>query len=494
MSSGLTQNTFPVGLLLAKKPCLIVGGGKRAARKAEALLAASAKITIIAPALVAELKALQPRDAFLHIARAYKPGDVQGYHLVFAATDDRHLNRTILNECRQAHIHCCPVDGNWMQGDFVTPAVFRKDNLSVAISTGGQNCRRSRLIKENLERHLDLVDSADLVVMGVSHQQTHVSERDALQLQGPKLWEAGEMLMQIWGLHSFMLLSTCNRIELLGVKTQIKSMHTLLQRILGFDTLPPASVYIKEGADAFAHTALLASGLLSQMTGENHIVAQIKEALACATEKGWADGMLKEWIDAALHISKEIRRVIPQDQLQGEVEDAAIAYLLEAIKEEWIPSEPRITVLGTGTVGRGLVARLSARSLPCRWVYHRNQPQQVPPGVSLHIWHERTDLLSQSDCVITATSAPSPIITQADAKQLHDRPVLLLDVATPRNIAPTLATTATQIINLDDLKQWQARATGTWDVLMAQAQQIVAEHHPMYQQLMRSFQPEESRD
>ena len=488
MSSGLTQNIFPVGLLLENRPCLIVGGGKRALRKTEGLLAANANVTVIAPTLANELEVLKSKHSITHIARAYQPTDIQGYALVFAATGDRHVNRTILQECRKDNIPCCPVDGNWMHGDFVTPAVFRKDHLSVAISTGGQNCRRSRLIKENLARHLDMVDAVDLVVIGTSHEQLRLATRDALQLQGEKLLQTGEMLMQVWGLHAFMLLSTCNRIELLGLKTKGVTTHALLQRILGFDAPPPASIYIKEGQDAFAHTALLAAGVLSQMTGENHIVAQIKEALTLAAEKGWADGMLKEWIDAALHISKEIRNVIPLGQLQGEIEDAAVGYLYHARTLRALPQESTITVMGTGTVGRGIVARLAQQQIPCHWIYHRNAPQQIPKGVSLHAWKERSDLLRRSDCVITATATQAPIVTDEVAPLLQGRPVLLIDVATPRNIAPTLATSQIQLVDLDDLKGWQIRESGAWETLIEKAQELIEAHHPMYTQMMRSFQ------
>ncbi len=485
MSTGLTKDIFPIGLLLEKRPCLIIGGGKTALRKVEALLAAKAVITVISPSLTGDVEALKHANKIKHIARAYKTGDTQGYHLVFAATGNRQINHMILQECRAASTPCCSVDGNWMQGDFVTPAVIRKDQLSVAISTGGQSCRRSRLIKENLTRHLDMVDALELIVIGTSHQQIDLSARDKLQIQNEDLLHVGDMLMQVWGLHAFMLLVTCNRIELLGIITPNAKTLAVLQRILTFDALCAQNVYIKKGQDAFTHTALLASGLLSQMTGETHIVAQIKDALAVATEKGWANGMLKEWIDTALHISRDIRATISYDESPNEIEDVAIAYTVKALGISEATAEPNITIVGAGTIGQGLVTRLADLKIPCNWVYYRNVPAQVPSGATLHPWNQLQDIVFQSDCVMTAVAAKEPILTETMAPR---HAILLIDLGAPRNIDPALGTPPVKLVNMDDLQEWYAQKSNVWDMRMKQAENLVQEHQPMYQQIMRSFQ------
>ncbi len=486
--ANVTKDILPIGLLLENRPCLIVGGGRAALRKAEALLASRAAITMVAPALTPALQIYIQRKKIAHIARPYESGDVHNQTIVFAATGNRQINRMVLRDCREARVPCCCVDGNWMLGDFVTPAVIRKDHLSVAISTGGQNCRRSRMIKENLARHLDLVDAANLFVMGVSYQQLPLAEREKVQLQHNTIREIGTMLTHIWGIHGFMLLDTCNRIEIMGVKAQHATIDSLLKRILRLDVLPPESIYSKQGEDAFAHTAYLASGLLSQMTGENHIVSQIKDALALAQQYEWSNGMLKEWIDAALHISKSIRQRIPRDIFRGEIEDAAIDYLCKSLSLPQPSNAPYITVIGTGTVGQGIIERLSRLHIPCHWVYHRHAPNDIPPHITLHAWQACKRLLSRSDGVITAVAASQPILTDDMATQLTGRPVLLMDLATPRNIAPSLATAQTRLVNLDDLKNEYIRASDTWNTLMKQSRELIDEHLSMYHQMMRSFQ------
>ncbi len=482
----ITQTVYPVGLLLKDHPCLIIGGGKVAARKAQGLLEAEADVTVISPDLNDHLASYVHSGHIRHIRRAYATGDAKGFALVFAATGSRHTNRAVLDECRELRIPCCPVDGNWMDGDFVTPATIRKGQLSVAISTGGQSCRRSRLIKENLSRHLDMVDSANLLVIGTSHKELSQQDRERLHLQGEHVLQTGSMLMHVWGVNEFLLLNTCNRTELFAVTATGTGTGAILQRILGFDMLAPDAFYVKTGRDAFEHVALLASGILSQMVGENHIVSQLKDALAEATSHRWAGGMIKEWMDAALHISKEIRHCMPSEVVQGEIEDAAIQY----IRRHLDATPATVTVIGTGTVGTGMVNRLSAQAIPCHWIYHRNPPGKIAPGISLHAWDKVNDLVAESDCIITAVAAPDPILTPEIAPRLAGRPVLLVDLATPRNIATTLADQLpqAQLIDLDGLKNWQARETTAWDALLDDSRRIVHSHLPLYDQIMRSFQ------
>ncbi len=496
MSPGITKTVYPISMLLENRPCLIVGGGKVAARKADGLLEAGAEITVISPDLDHHLAQLMQAGKLRHIRRTYEAGDAKGFALVFAATGNRYTNRAVLTECQSLHVPCCPVDGNWMDGDFVTPATIRKGLLSVAISTGGQNCRRSRLIKENLSRHLDMVDSADLLVIGTSHKELNLKERERLHLQGETCLQTGSMLMHVWGLHEFLLLDTCNRTELLAVTATGTGTDAILQRILGFDTLAPDTFYVKTGVAAFEHVALLASGLLSQMVGENHIVSQIKDALSGATSREWAGGMIKEWIDAALHISKEIRGKMPADLLQGEIEDAAIQYMMAHQDQPGLSchvprsSSPVITVIGTGTVGTGIVTRFAGLGIPCHWVYHRNPPEAIPAGTTLQPWDQLEDALAKSDCVLCATASTQPILTAQMHVHLAGRPVLLIDLATPRNIDASIADQAPQIerVDLDSLKIWQARQTGIWDSLWTQSQQIIRQHETFYDQIMRSFQ------
>ena len=492
MKSNFQRTVYPVSLLVDQKSCLVVGGGKVAHRKITGLLEAGAAVTVVSPELDERLAELARAGSIRHVRREFGDEDVEKNTLVYAATGNKRVNRQVLAACRARRVFCCPVDGNWVEGDFVTPATLRKAHLTVSISTGGQSCRRSRLIKENLSRHLDMVDTADCVVLGTSHHQLDLKGREPFHLQGDRLEETGRMLMHVWGVHEFLLLDTCNRIELLAVKTRSAGTGAVLRKILGFDQLPPDRYYVKRGFEAFEHAALLAAGLLSQMPGENHIVSQVKEALALATQRGWAGGLVAEWMAAALHISKDIRQQIPSGLPRGEIEDASLRYVCRNVPAK----DAKIVVLGTGVIGRGMVRRLAEQGRVCDWIYHRNAPDAaaVPAGVALFPWREMPARLRGADVVIVTTASPVPVLEASLAECfLPGRPVLLMDLSTPRNIDPELgsALPGAQLADLDVLKAWDCRASGGLEALLKTSRVTVHEHREMYEEIMRSFQ---SRD
>ncbi len=489
MRPSLARTIYPASLLLEGKPCLIVGGGKVAVRKAGGLLEAGASVTVVSPELDERLAELVRQKRVQYVARPFQADDPEGFVIVFAATGSKQVNRDVLEACRARRVWCCPVDGNWMDGDFVTPATFRSGPLSVAISTGGQSCRRARLIKENLVRHIDMVDSADCVVIGTSHQQMDLQGREPFHLAAERMEEAGRLLMHVWGIHEFILLDTCNRIELMAVKAASAGTDALVLKILGFDQLPPDRYYVKRGGVAFEHAALLAAGLLSQMPGENHIVAQLKDSLVFSTAKGWAGGMMSEWIAAALHISKEIRVQIPASLSQGEIEDAGVRYVCQKRPDTGTP----IAVLGTGIVGQGVVRLLARLGRRCQWFYHRNEPaaDAVPEGVALTPWSGLASDLEKAAVVIVATAAESPVLSLATAGQLKAAgELLLLDLSTPRNIDPALAAIrpGIELADLDVLKSWNKQASPTLASLLLSGADIVHQHKGMYRAIMRSFQ------
>lgn len=148
------RKILPVSLLLDGKPCLVVGGGTIAARKVGQLLAAGACVTIVSPSIGDEITDLEKACKVTHVDRKFKAGDVRGNAVVFAVTDDSEVNRDVIEACKRYRVLCSAADAHWVDGDFVSPAVIRHPAATIAISTGGESCSRSRRIKEKLVQFL----------------------------------------------------------------------------------------------------------------------------------------------------------------------------------------------------------------------------------------------------------------------------------------------------------------------------------------------------
>lgn len=487
---SIHQITLPVTLLLAGRPCLTVGGGKVAFRKIGHLLDAGAQVTVVSPELCGETAALVSAGQIRHIARTFEPADVEGSMLVFAATNDRQVNRRVLEACRERHILCSCVDGNWEQSDFTTPAISRHDSLTLAVSTGGQSCRQSKMVKNSLARHLDLVETADLVVVGTDHRHLDLEAREPFHLTGLRLERTGWMIMQLWGVHEFMILNTCNRVELIAVASRETGSNGILPHMLGFGSLKENQFYLKHGTEAYEHLCMVSAGMLSQTPGEGHIAAQIKEALADAQRRGWAGGMMQEWVSSLLHVSKRIKNETAPLLRHEEIEDLALSYLQTQVPDL---TSKTVLVMGAGAIGTGLVQEAFPKVGKIIWCYHFNRPEVSEhwKNIELCTFNAIKDRLGEANIIISVVDAPGHVLHSGHAPFFdQEKTVHLIDLGMPRNIDPVLSgiSSGIRLIDLDGLKRWHRREAAELEAVFTLCRRIIGEHREQYDRIVKSFQ------
>jgi precorrin-2 dehydrogenase/sirohydrochlorin ferrochelatase len=141
---------YPIFLEVTGARCVVVGGGPVARRKAQALLAAGASVTVVAPEATAEIEELGAGSKLEWLAERYQAAHLDGARLVFAATDDAALNKQIAADARSrgALVNVAePPEA----GDFQVPAAIKRGDICVAISTGGLSPALARKLRETLE-------------------------------------------------------------------------------------------------------------------------------------------------------------------------------------------------------------------------------------------------------------------------------------------------------------------------------------------------------
>ncbi|MDR2850355.1 MAG: hypothetical protein LBW77_07465 [Verrucomicrobiota bacterium] len=482
------RKTFPVNALVEGRRVLVVGGGRVGQRKVELSLDAGADVALVCPVCVEELAAHAREGRIRHAARPFEPGDVAGVSLVFACTDDRRVNRRILDAAREARVPCCCADGNWCDGDFVTPAIVRSGDVLIAVSTSGKSCRQSRLIKDNLRRHLDSIEGADLLVLGTSHLCLDAVERAPFHLLAQERETVGGMIRQVWGVHEFFILNTCNRIEVVAAVSREAGASGILHRLLRFDALRPDLYYMKHGFAAFAHLCRVSAGMDSQTPGEFHVVSQVKDAADEAAARGWAGPVIRELCDTVLHVSKDVRRAVEPLLSRVEIEDVALNYLEDALRGL---AGKTVAVVGTGRVGRGVADGLRARGGRCLWVYHRNRPEAGGADApELLAWDRlETEALPQADAVVCAVDVQEPVL-RAGAHGVRLKPgAVLVDLGMPHNIEPALDGCAgARVADLDCLKLWQRTQDGSLEQAQAACEAVVDAHRDSYERIRASIQ------
>jgi precorrin-2 dehydrogenase/sirohydrochlorin ferrochelatase len=178
---------YPAFLALEGKVCVVVGGGRVAARKVGALLAAGARVVVISAVLHPDLQALLADGAIEHIPDNYAEEHMSGTgaRLVFAATDKSEVNLRIAQDARKLGLWVNVAD-NPGESDFQVPATIQRQDLTLAISTGGGSPAFARYVRELLERVLSeaLGQTLEMVAQARPLILAQTKERQA------QLWES----------------------------------------------------------------------------------------------------------------------------------------------------------------------------------------------------------------------------------------------------------------------------------------------------------------
>ncbi len=145
------KNYFPIFLDLTGKKCVVVGGGSVAERKCEALIKAGADVTVVAPMITKGLKDVHAKGQITHVKRDYKAEDIDPAFLVIAATDYEEINQKVAEDASAANKLVNVVDTPALC-NYITPAVFQRGLLTVAISTGGASPAIAKEIREELQK------------------------------------------------------------------------------------------------------------------------------------------------------------------------------------------------------------------------------------------------------------------------------------------------------------------------------------------------------
>jgi siroheme synthase-like protein len=144
---------YPVNLLVAGRRCVVVGAGRVAARKIEALLAVGGDVHVVAPDVGDEVRSWRDAGRLTVAEREFDPSDLDGAWLATAATDDPAVNRAVFEsgEARRVWVNAADDPDNC---SFTLMSVVRRGDLVVTIGTAGRSPALAAWLKERIERDL----------------------------------------------------------------------------------------------------------------------------------------------------------------------------------------------------------------------------------------------------------------------------------------------------------------------------------------------------
>jgi precorrin-2 dehydrogenase/sirohydrochlorin ferrochelatase len=171
---------FPMFMKLEGRSCLVVGAGTVGEPKINSLVTAGASVRVVALHATAAVAEWAQAGAITWEARAFNSADLDGTFLVIAATNSSDVNAAIFHQARQRNILCNGVDDP-EHCDFYYPAVVRRGDLQLAISTNGQSPALAQRIRRELEMQFGAEYGAWLEELGRARQQLFASKIDPEQ-------------------------------------------------------------------------------------------------------------------------------------------------------------------------------------------------------------------------------------------------------------------------------------------------------------------------
>ena len=145
---------YPVNLIVAGRRCVVVGAGRIATRKIDALLAVGAEVHVVAPALGDQVRAWRDVERITVAERSFEPSDLDDAWLATAATDDAAVNRAVFEAGAERRVWVNAADDP-DNCSFTLMSVIRRGDLVVTIGTGGRSPALAAWLKERFADELD---------------------------------------------------------------------------------------------------------------------------------------------------------------------------------------------------------------------------------------------------------------------------------------------------------------------------------------------------
>jgi glutamyl-tRNA reductase len=345
-----------------------------------------------------------------------------------------------------------------------------------------------------------------LVLLGINHNTAPIEVRERLAIPAERLADATLTLLHQPGVREGLILSTCNRVELLTLQddaeaTLPQTKTDLLRFLHEYFAVSPHDIqphlYEFREREAVRHLFRVASSLDSMVVGEPQILGQVKEAYTIARDAGAVSTHLEALLQRTFTVAKKIRT-----ETQIGSSSVSIASVAVDLATKIFGSLYGKTVL---LVGAGKMSELAARHLIQKGassilVTNRTQSraEKIAENFSSLTVHTEAipfealyEQADRADIVITSTGAPQKIFGRSHGQHFlqrrRNRPMFFIDIAVPRDVDPRMnEVEGCFVYDIDDLQQVAAANLADRSREAAAAENIVSREVDKYQERLQS--------
>ncbi|CAI8199362.1 MAG: Glutamyl-tRNA reductase [Flavobacteriaceae bacterium] len=291
-------------------------------------------------------------------------------------------------------------------------------------------------------------------VVGLSYKNADLSIRGRFSLNKSKT----DMLLsraKADGVEELMVISTCNRTELMG---RVENPEILINYLCTFSGGDPKLFsdkgYVLTNKAALHHVFRVGCGLESQIVGDFEIIGQLKKSFQNSKKHQMVNGFSERLVNAVIQSSKRIKTETKLSSGATSVSFASVHYILNKVKEV---SNKNILLFGTGKIGRNTCENLIKHTQNDHIVLvnrSEESAQKVAGKFNLVVKNikELKSEIAHADIMIVATGALD--VTVDNTLVPKNKPLLILDLSVPSNVDPKLKDLDNiTLVNLDELSQ-----------------------------------------
>src|SRR5271157_108773 len=304
----------------------------------------------------------------------------------------------------------------------------------------------------------------NLALLGINHRTAPVEVRERMHIPESRLVQAVSDLIHREGIREGLILSTCNRVEVVTSAEDRVDAEPIIPQFLAdhhrFELGPYQRFFYRyQQEEVVRHLFRVASSLDSMILGEPQILGQLKRAYALAQEAGGLNASLKEIASQALAVGRRVRRETALGSAAVSVSYAAV----ELAKKIFGSLEGRtIFVIGAGKMSELAAKHLLRSGASAIYVTNRTYERAVQLAAAFRgtaiAFEQLFEHLPKADIVISSTGAAGYVVNKEDVAKIlsarRNRPVFFVDIAVPRDIDPVVNELDNAFVyDIDDLGQ-----------------------------------------
>jgi glutamyl-tRNA reductase len=327
---------------------------------------------------------------------------------------------------------------------------------------------------------------SELLALGISHKTAPVALRERLALSEPEAREFALEAVASAEVREAVVISTCNRMEVyLVVGDPVRAESDVLGMLARRADIRPTElaelIYSPRNCDAARHLYRVTAGLESMIIGEAEIQGQVRRAHEAAMEAGCTGPFSNRLFAAALSTGKRVRSETQIGSSRVSIPSVAVDLALSVLGGL---SGRHVVILGAGDTSELTARALAKKGASTVFVANRHADRALGLaerfGGTVVRLEDLPEQLQRTDIVLSSTSSPHPIVGRDELKlvmaQREGRPLLLIDIAVPRDIDPSCGELdGVTLYDIDDLQAVVARNLSTRAEETPRALEIVEE-------------------